>query len=361
MKITLTDYDLTGLQQHEIDFCGNPAVLIIPEHIGVKFNQSNKIFRSSIWSMDGQLLSAGLPKFTNFGENPEHFPVPLNVDGVQFVTKIDGSLGIIDYVNDKLNMRTRGTSTYLSLENYSDFEYCLDETPKIVEWLKANPNYSLLCEITTPNLRVILNYGDKPKFWLVACINKDDYSLMTQSKLDVLGMQLGISRPDTYTFNTIEECLNVVKTWDGKEGVCLYHGKNQQQITKIKAEIYLRCHRFKSECSLENTLELYLGANQPSYQEFEQLLITQFDYECFNLVRGYASQVSDVKKEVVNLIQKMNDFVSLLKSIPRKNAAIKITSSFGTTGRSGMCFTLLDNKPLTMDQIRKLYWQFLKN
>ena len=359
MKITLTDYDLTGLQQHEIDFCGNPAVLIIPEHIGVKFNQSNKIFRSSIWSMDGQLLSAGLPKFTNFGENPEHFPVPLNVDGVQFVTKIDGSLGIIDYVNDKLNMRTRGTSTYLSLENYIDFDYCLNENPKIVEWIKNHSNYSLLCEITTPKMRIILDYGDTPKFWLVACINKDDYSLMTQSELDKLAIELGINRPEVYSFETIEDCLNTVKTWDGKEGVCLYH-KNGQAIHKIKAELYLKLHRFKSEASLDNTVELFVEYGCPSYNDFMSKLQAQYDYECMLMIVPFASIVLDAWKETQKIINHMKEFVKLNGDLVRKDFALKVISAYGKTSRSGFVFTLKDKGELTSDQVKKLIFQCLK-
>jgi len=91
MQINFSDYDFTGFSVKDCQFCGIPAKLINPEDITIKFNQKNKIFRSSIWSLDGKLLSAGFPKFTNWSENPEHFPIPENLDGATIVDKIDGS------------------------------------------------------------------------------------------------------------------------------------------------------------------------------------------------------------------------------------------------------------------------------
>ena len=361
MKINLTDYDLTGFNQNEVLFCDIPAVIIFPEHIGVKFTQKTSIFRSSVWAKEtGELLSAGLKKFVNFGENPENFPVPLGVDGVQFVTKIDGSLCIIDYVNGKVSMRTRGTATYLSLENYIDFECCLIDSPKIVDWLKSHPNYSVLCEITTPAMRIILDYGNTPRFWLVACINKADYSLMTQSELDKLAIELGVNRPESYTFNTIEECLETVKTWDGKEGVCLYHGKDQQQITKIKAEIYLKLHRFKSEASLDNTVELYVEYGCPTYNDFISTLTAQYDFECMQMILPFASKVLDAWKETQKIINHMKEFVKENDGLIRKDFALKVISAWGNTNRASFLFTLKDKGELTVDQKKKLIFQSIR-
>lgn len=340
-------------------FCGLFCKLVNPNHIGTKFTQKNKILRSSIWTDDGELLSAGFFKFVNFGENPENFPVPLSIDNCVFVEKIDGSLTCIDFVNDQISMRTRGTFSIETMENKSDFDYCLAKHPSIIEWLKINSNYTLLCEITTPNLKIVIDYGNEPAFRLVGAVNKHDYSLMTQIELDELGIKLGLTRPISFSFNSIDELLSDVATWTDKEGICLY-SKNGQEIHKIKAEVYLKLHRFKSNATLENTLELFVEYNYPTYQEFETMLQTQFDYECWNMIRGFASSICDASKQVKQIIDGITNFVEPSKSVPRRIAAQSILSSYGTTGRSNMAFTLLDGKPLSTDQIKKLYWQVLK-
>jgi hypothetical protein len=362
MKINFEDYDFTDFMVKEGAFCGEWSKLITPNHIGTKFNQRNKIFRSSIWSMDGQLLSAGLPKFVNFSENPDNFPVPLSTNNCSFVDKIDGSLTCIDYFNKQISMRTRGTFSINTMENKVDFELCLSKYPKIAEWLMDNSHYTLLFEITTPNMKIVLDYGTEPDFWLVGAVNKNDYSLMTQPDLDKLGVILGVKRPASFSFNSIDELLNVVSKWVGREGICLY-SKNGQEIHKIKAEVYLKLHRFKENATLENTLELFVEYGCPPYQDFENKLQTQFDYECWNMIRGYASQVCDAYKEVLKIIAHMKEFTDPLKALPRKDAAMKIISSYGgeSNNRAAFCFKLLDGKTLQSDDIKKLLFQCLKN
>ena len=361
MKINFDDYDLTEFAIKEGVFGGIWSKLITPIHIGTKFTQKNKIFRSSIWSTNGELLSAGLPKFVNFSENPENFPVPLSINNCAFVEKIDGSLCCIDYTNGQVCMRTRGTMSYTSLENAPDFEYCLSTNPSIIEWLKINPHCTVLCELTTPNLKIVLDYGLTPQFWLVGVVNKNDYSLMPQNELDNLAVELGIQRPNSFSFNTIEQLLAEVSKWVGREGICLY-SNGGREIHKIKADSYLKLHRFKSNATLENTLELFFSYGRPSYQEFETQLQLQFDYECWNMVRGFASNVCDASKEVQKILEGFDVFVekTLRPLSTRREQAQKVLESYGTTNRASFVFTRLDSKLLTDDQVKKLFWQILK-
>lgn len=361
MKIKFADYDFTDFVVKEGAFGGIWSKLIHPIHIGTKFTQANKIFRSSIWDFDGNLLSGGFFKFVNFGENPENFPVPLSIDNCAFVEKIDGSLVCIDYINGQLCMRTRGTFSYVTLENSSDFEYCLLQHPSILEWIKTNSHCTLLCELTTPNLKVILDYGSQPQFWLVGVVNKNDYSLMTQYELDVLGKELGLKRPESFSFSSVDELLREVTKWTTREGICLY-SNNSREIHKIKACSYLKLHHFKENATLENTLELFFEYEQPSYQEFEKQLQLQFDYECWNMVRGYASNICDAWKDVQKIVAGMQKFVDeTLKPLPtRRDQAMKVLAAYGTTNRANFVFSLLDGKMLTNDQFMKLMYQVLK-
>ena len=211
MKINLNNYDLTNFHVNEGIFCGDYTTLIIPKMLDCNWTQDNKIFRSSIWDYEGNLVSAGLPKFTNFGENPEHFPTPKSLDNCIIVDKIDGSLCIIDYYRDTFSMRTRGTFSIDNAENVADFYYCSTKYPQIKEWIKQNSQYSLLCEITTPNQKIVIDYGTEPDFWLIGAVNKNDYSLMTQQELDNLSKLWGIKRPDYYKFSSMDSLLEFIK------------------------------------------------------------------------------------------------------------------------------------------------------
>lgn len=361
MKINFTDFDLTEFIIKDGLFCGVPAKLINPNHIGTKFTQKNKMFRSSVWSMDGHLLSASFPKFTNFGENPEHFPVPTSLDDSEVINKLDGSAVIIDVINNQLSMRTRGTFSYSLMENYKDFEYCLSKHPSINDYLRRGDNdrYSLLFEITTPNMRIVLDYGNEPEFWLTGRIDKGPYSLATQDELDALAKELGVRRPDRFKFDAIADILIDVEKRDGIEGFCLY-SNGGQSIHKIKCASYLAKHRFKENATLENVVDLFSSYNYPEYKEFEERLVKAFDYECFAMVRGFASQVAEAMKEVRLIESAMLAKVNSLRGKSRKDAALVIQQAYGETNRASFCFKMLDNRPLVDDDYKKLLYQSLK-
>jgi len=363
MQINFNDFDLENFLVREDNFCGIPAKLIQPNHIGTKFNQNNKIFRSSIWDLNGNLLSASYPKFVNFGENPENFPVPSNINGCHILTKLDGSCVIVDYVNGQLSARTRGTFSYKTLNNFYDYEQAIQQIPAIESWLKNNSQYSLLFEITTPNNKIVINYGNEVKLWLTGCVDKTNYSLMTQTQLDSLGVELGVSRPETYTFDSIQDLLVSVDKWEGKEGVCIY-SKDGQEIHKVKAAKYLLLHYMKSEMSsIEKVMDVWLSQNRPSYNDFYNYIATTFDFEIAETARGFISQICDGWKEVEKIEAGMKKFLSeqVLNLPTRKLQAVVITQSYGNTNRSSFLFKLLDGKSLEKEDYKKLLFQVLKN
>lgn len=363
MNIHWIDCDLSNFLVKEGIFCGIPAKLITPNHIGTKFTQSNKIFRSSVWDFSGNLLSGGFKKFVNAGENPENFPLPSSLDGTTICDKIDGSCVIIDYLNNQLSMRTRGTFSVDTAENVSDFYHCLNKYPKITEWLKNNPNYSLITEITTPNCRIVIRYGDEPDFWLTGAINKDDYSLMKQSELDKLAVELGMNRPNTYTFSSISDLIDNVNKWVGKEGVCLY-SKDGQEIWKIKSAEYCLKHRLKEEfCNIERIVDFFIQSKCPQYQVFLEKISQVTDWETANEIRGDVSNICDAYKEVIKIEHGMNVFVDMVLSPmkTRREQAEKVLSSYGNTNRASFVFKILDKKPLGDDDYKKLLYQVIKN
>lgn len=361
MKVNLSDYDFTDFLVKEGTFCGIPAKLITPSFIGAKFTQRNKIFRSSVWSLDGELLSAGLPKFTNFGENPEHFPVPKSLDDSQVIEKIDGSCAIFDYVNGRLNCRTRGTFSHKTLDNSADFGWCIAKYPKIESFLRGSDYFSLIFEITTPNLKIVLDYGNEPDFTLIGCIDKGDYSLFPQDKLDHLGEALSVKRPKSYTFDSLDAIIQDAATRQGVEGWCVY-SNGGQTIHKIKSSSYLAKHRFKENATIENTIDLYFTYGQPDYTDFVGMLSANYDFECSQMVVPFVSRICDAMKEVREIVSAMTAKVETLKDKSRKDAALVIIQAYGgeQNNRAGMAFKLLDGKSLLPDDLKKLLFQSLK-
>jgi hypothetical protein len=118
-----------------VTFCDLEAYLITPE-VDAKWNDKNLHFRSLITDKEGNILSCGFPKFFNYGEKPDCYPDPEKFADWSIQSKLDGSLQIVEFVNGVFSMRTRGTPSYKSQENYKDFELLPEKYPKVLEFLK---------------------------------------------------------------------------------------------------------------------------------------------------------------------------------------------------------------------------------
>ena len=363
MKIDLDKVDRTQFMVHEHSLNGEIVHLIQPQHIGTKWTQDNKHMRSVVVNYAGEVISASFPKFTNYGENPDHFPVPNSLKNATVVEKLDGSLLIVSKYNGQYILRTRGTVDASTMANGHELEIFKNTILSKLSHIYTSDtgNYSWLFEWVSPINKIVLNYGDEPDWYLVGVINHDDYSLANQFSLDRYAMNLELKRPATYTFSGVEDLLKDVDQWRGKEGVVVY-SKNDQMLHKVKAMQYLKCHAFKSNATFENTIEMFFEFDMPSYQDFEVKLIEKFDYECYQMVRGHISTICDGYKEVLSVVEGMYRFVEKIKLLnTRKEQAQLVISSYGETNRASFLFKLLDGKSLGKEEYKKLMFQVLKN
>jgi hypothetical protein len=375
MKVDLQSIDRTQFYVNEHIINGEMCYLVIPQLMGCDWTQDNKIFRSSLWNSDGELISASFPKFVNWGEKPEVFPTPNSLRGCVVMEKLDGSTLIVSKYKGQFIIRTRGTVDAANMEKngheieifkqtiLEKLKYFFDE----YNWAESAGDtwqFSVIFEWTSPLNQIVINYGDKPRFVLIGMLNHLNNHLYEQFVLDDIANQCGFERPATYMFTDVTDLISNVELWEGKEGVCVY-SKHGQEIHKCKSFQYLKLHRFKSNATFENTVELFFEFDMPSYQEFEAKLIQKFDYECFEMVRGYISLICDGYKEVLKIIQGMNDFVEKnLKQLPnRREQAFKVFASYGKeSNRSSFVFKILDGKQLlNKDDLKKLMYQVTKS
>lgn len=365
MKIDLQSIDTTSFFVDPKPFNNEILFLIQPQHIGCKWSQANKHFRSSVWNSEGQLVSASFPKFTNWGENPENFPVPTSLTGCQVLEKLDGSTLILSKYKSNFIIRTRGTIDATTQANGDEIQLFKDSILSKLQsaYLDDNWDQSFIFEWTTPTNRIVIRYGDTPEFRLIGMINHEDYSLVHQNELDGFAQFHGLVRPKSYDFHDIPSLLTLVEAWKGVEGVCIYSNYGQT-IHKVKGDDYLVRHRLKEEfSSYEKVLDFYISLGCPSYNDFFAKVTEVVDWETANGCIGDISRCVEGYKEVQKIIEHMKSFVEPLKKVSRKDAALKIISSYGgeSNNRAGFCFQLLDGKELGQDSIKKLLWQVTKD
>ena len=364
MKINLDKVDRTQFMVHEHFLNGEVVYLVQPQHIGTKWTQDNKHMRSVVVNYEGEVISAGFPKFTNWGENPDHFPVPTSLRNCTVMEKLDGSLLIVSKYKGRYILRTRGTVDASTMANGHELELFKEKFLKILTHDTPDTwNVSILFEWVSPINKIVLNYGDEPDWYVVGIVHHSDYSLYSQEDLDMWAKNKGFKRPATYTFTDVNDLLQNVDQWKGKEGVCVY-SKNDQTIHKVKGAWYLALHHMKSELSnIEKVMDVWLEQGMPDYNTFYNYIFTTFDFELAEQTKGMISRIADGKKEVDKIVWGMNLFVNTrLRLLPtRKEQAQVVISSYGETNRAAFLFKLLDGKSLGKEEYKKLMFQVLKN
>lgn len=336
-----------------VDFVGVPALLINPA-ASAKWNKHNLHLRSIIINREtNEILSTGWPKFMNFGEKPDSYPSPSMFTDWKIQEKTDGTLVIVDFFNDQINLRTRGTPSYKTQNNSADFELLLIKYPAIVDFLKQNQTLSLLFEMVTPN-NVIVIREEEVRFYFIGAIDKTDLSVK------VVDNFLNSIKPKEYTFSSLDEISKSVKQWKGLEGVVLAYNNNQNRV-KFKSDWYLWIHRVKSQLNSENNLiELYVNKELPGYEDFYKIIEDDYDYEVALQLKSEIKKLCEVGINVKFVISSMKNFVTSIRNLPsRKDQANSIKESYGAidSSRMGMLFTLLDGKELNNVQVTTLIKQ----
>lgn len=362
MKIDLDKVDRTQFMVHEHSLNGEIVHLIQPQHIGTKWQQDNKHMRSVVVNYEGEVISAGFPKFTNWGENPDNFPTPTSLKNCTVVEKLDGSLLIVSKYKGKYILRTRGTVDATLINN--GYELVEFESSVLCKLQDSNDtwSYSMLFEWLSPTNKIVISYGDKPMWKLVGFIDHTDYTLATQDMLDLMAKKYELLRPEIYTFSDVNNLLENVDQWKGKEGVCVY-SHNDQSIHKVKGAWYLTLHHMKSELSnLEKVMDVWLEHGMPDYITFYNFIFNTFDYELAEQCKGMISKIADAKKEVDEIVLAMHSFVNckLLYLPSRKEQAQLVISAYGNTNRAQFLFSILDGKQLEKKDYKKLIFQVLK-
>jgi hypothetical protein len=380
MKLDLSLADAENFMCHQHLIGEHQVMLIQPVHIGCNWTKDNMVFRSVVVDVEGNIVSASFKKFVNWGEKPHLTPPPTNLANARLMEKLDGSTLIFSRYKGHTVIRTRGTVDARKQENGYEIDILCEKYPRLLETLESTDTHteSFIFEWTSPSNKIVLNYGDEPDMVLTGIIDHTDYSYMSQAHLDVVAKSLGLRRPKTYSYNSVEEMQQAVTDMKGMEGLCIYF-HNDQEILKVKSAQYLYLHRAKSEISsVEKVMDLYLSyrdelGHTPSYQEFFAYLEKMFDYEIATMAISNVSQIADAMKEVENILDGMKRFIESIRVQKignytvtlndrqvRRGAAERIIQAYGNTGRSAMVFKMLDGKPLVADDYKKLLFQVLK-
>lgn len=340
----ITDHYIAGQLCH----------FVRPKPTYFDWNKHTLHYRSAIYLFNGNLISASYPKFFNLNEKPHIDPFNGELNGTSIIEKLDGSTLIFSRFRGENILRTRGTVDAHAMPNAEDLEIFKKEIlPKLPNDDTLSKSY--IFEWTSPANKIILNYGEAPKFYLTNIINHEDYSLTSQTELDSYAQSIGLIRPKVYKYYSLSHLIKDVEKDETFEGVCLYYN-NDQNIRKIKSLWYLKLHSFKGNCNFRTIVDLYLQWGKPALQDFKNQIEKEFDFECMvyadPLVNLFYSEAVDKVSISKNIAV---EFCNKHPSLSKKEFAEKVNKELDQSDYSRpLAFKYKDGKDVGDIEVRAL-------
>ncbi|WP_269236978.1 RNA ligase [Flavobacterium flavigenum] len=276
------------------------------------WNEVTLSCRGLILDQDRNVVARPFPKFFNLDEIENQI---LPKTTFEVYDKMDGSLGILYFINDVPFMASRGS--FASEQSDRANEMLHGKYKETWSFLDKSKTY--LFEIIYPENRIVLDYGANEELVLLAII---DTQTGEEFPLENIGFPV-VEKYDGINDISLLKELNIAN----KEGFIIKYANNFR--IKIKFEEYLRLHRIITQVSNVNIWE-YLKANE----SFEEILERVPD-EFFNWVKQTKLDLEAKYQTIEN--QCKLDF-KVLES--RKETALY----FQTCKHPNVLFWMLDGK-----------------
>ena len=278
--------------------------------------------RGLILDSEQNVVAKPFSKFFNLEEHQ-----PSEIPQLQFdvFEKLDGSLGILYWINDKPFIASRGSFESEQAKHATDILY----KKYSHTFSKLNKNKTYLFEIIYPENRIVIDYGTTDDIILITIIDNETEA----ESIEDIGFQI-VKKYDG--INDIQQLKSLEE--ENKEGFVIRF-QNGFRV-KVKFAEYIRLHRIITGVSNVAIWE-YLSEGK----SFEELLAKVPD-EFYNWV----------KKTQFELKNKFDEILAQSKSVYKELETRKETALyFNSQKNSSILFAMLDKKP-----IDKIIWKMLK-
>lgn len=239
----------------------------------------------------GEVVARPFPKFFNLGEMPETQLQNLPNEPYRVFEKMDGSLGIIYYYNNKWNVATRGSfdseQAVKGLELLKKYD---------LEWF--DPGCTYLVEIIYPDNKIVVNYGKDEKLVLLAIINKYDGH---EFPIWVETNSTGMKAPEAFSYS-IEEAIELKSQLPKDQEGFVIRFQSGLRV-KIKGDEYLKIHKMISNMSPLSFWESMVDGvvNKEYLAQLPEEFKAEFEPMVARLEERYKEVMKDIIKDYVEL------------------------------------------------------------
>lgn len=290
-----------------------PTVLILPQPTKHRWRADECHLRSLLCSPDGEVLSSGLPKFLNYGEDEWHDRITEDcfARGThQIADKLDGSLLIRSVIDGAVHWRTRGADSLGSFGG-ADFARMLEDAARAADNDALRdptlyPDCSVLFELTHPDNHIVLRY-DNPELHALGLVRLGDLRpMLGLGSCDAIADDFGCNAPSYFGTQSDADALSAVaQARIGAEGfVCqMWTATGEPHFAKFKSAEYIRLHSLKQHASPEKIARLAYERGATTLDEFRDAMHADgFDWEAVRFLEAAAVEHFRQRAEVDELL-----------------------------------------------------------
>lgn len=214
------------------------------------WNEWTLACRGLIMNSKYEIIARPFPKFFNL-EELENQAIPN--EKFEVFEKVDGSLGVLYWLNNQAYMATRGS--FVSEQAKAATEMLRTQYAPIIPMLDTTKTY--LFEIIYPENRIVVDYGDERKLVLLAIID-------TQTGNEIPLVETGQCPVSTFPtvkkYDGLNDLRQLKKLEEVNQEGFVVRFNNGFRL-KVKFEEYVRIHRIITQVSSLNIWE-YLKEGQ---------------------------------------------------------------------------------------------------
>jgi len=287
------------IKVNEISLKGETFLIVnysyFPNELLNKF-PSVKETRGNVYRKDnGECTSRSFPKFFNLNEIQETLfeNLPWHEE-IEITEKIDGSIVTPLVVKDSVFYKSK--KSFIS-------DLALDASknsyPKLNELCFYCHEYLLtpIFEYTSPFFGIVIDYGHKPKFTLLAIRENETGNFISREKLEKIASLFSIPLVTSFPKKGIEEIKKDMYESINFEGYVVYFLQSKIHV-KFKTLWYLKNHMIKTELR---------------ERDFAEAVVEQTSDELKSLIKtkGYSLDVLEgIEKKVLSELNYINENVS---------------------------------------------------
>lgn len=250
--------------------------------------------RGIVFDASGNVISRPFHKFFNVGET-EETQVSKLTGTYEILEKRDGSLitpvligGAVVFKSKKSfysDVAVEANSNVPEQVYQFSLEFCKD-------------NFTPIFEYTSPNNRVVIDYGTEPEFVLLALRNNVTGEYVPYHTLELVAESHGVNLIERYGL-TLNECFDNSKYLTDFEGWCL-RDTDTGFYAKLKTDWYLRNHKARTKLRERDVADMVI---EETLDDIKSAL---------NLDGLDISRIEEVEHKVVSELVALENEVQLL-------------------------------------------------